>query len=298
MTGFLWSSSLTIIVGLLACWIICGKLPRRYHRLAYIFVAYLILIVVCAFAYSSLYQNDQNRFAFNADIIRARKREVIATGEVARLRLAKRIEALQQLRALLATWKDPVPVDTGVTDIVRLKTATYEFEFELTYLWTPSPNGRLYSTDPLHVYKPTDNAHWTEYVRLEGPSLSTYRTDEFRREIEKVAPPRSAKVYHDMVSAVIERLARQMPDQPGSAADSSESTDDEWTFFDFLYFSVITQTTVGYGDILPNKTEVRLVVMLQIILGLLLLGFVVTIVASELSGARNGAVQPSAGADD
>jgi hypothetical protein len=38
-----------------------------------------------------------------------------------------------------------------------------------------------------------------------------------------------------------------------------------WTFTDFLYFSTITQSTVGYGDILPNETNVRSVVICQIV---------------------------------
>lgn len=40
-----------------------------------------------------------------------------------------------------------------------------------------------------------------------------------------------------------------------------------WSFWDFLYFSAISQTTVGYGDILPNATSVRLFVVLQILVG-------------------------------
>jgi hypothetical protein len=42
---------------------------------------------------------------------------------------------------------------------------------------------------------------------------------------------------------------------------------DVWSFWDFFYFSTITQTTVGYGDILPNSTLIRMIVCLQIVLG-------------------------------
>ena len=38
-----------------------------------------------------------------------------------------------------------------------------------------------------------------------------------------------------------------------------------------FYFSAITQFTVGYGDILPNATSVRLVVVLQTFVAALLL---------------------------
>lgn len=40
---------------------------------------------------------------------------------------------------------------------------------------------------------------------------------------------------------------------------------------DFLYFSLITVTTVGYGDIVPAHTFVRLLVLLQVLFGLILL---------------------------
>ena len=35
------------------------------------------------------------------------------------------------------------------------------------------------------------------------------------------------------------------------------------TFFDRLYYSVITQTTLGTGDIFPASRKVRILAMLQ-----------------------------------
>jgi uncharacterized membrane protein len=51
-----------------------------------------------------------------------------------------------------------------------------------------------------------------------------------------------------------------------------------WGIFDFLYFSAITQTTVGYGDILPNSTGIRLLVVSQILLGYILLIVILNLV--------------------
>ena len=34
-------------------------------------------------------------------------------------------------------------------------------------------------------------------------------------------------------------------------------------YFDRLYFSVVTQTTLGYGDIFPASRKVRIITMLQ-----------------------------------
>jgi hypothetical protein len=48
--------------------------------------------------------------------------------------------------------------------------------------------------------------------------------------------------------------------------------------WDFLYFSIITQSTVGYGDILPNRTLIRIFVSLQILWGLVLLVVAINLV--------------------
>jgi len=44
---------------------------------------------------------------------------------------------------------------------------------------------------------------------------------------------------------------------------------------DFIYFSFITMTTLGYGDILPNSTFVRALVILEALLGIFMLVVVV-----------------------
>ena len=58
-----------------------------------------------------------------------------------------------------------------------------------------------------------------------------------------------------------------------------------WSFWDFLYFSGITLTTVGYGDILPNSTPVRMVVLSEVLMGLFLLGYMINVISIR-SGQR------------
>lgn len=45
-------------------------------------------------------------------------------------------------------------------------------------------------------------------------------------------------------------------------------------FSDFLYFSFVTGTTTGYGDILPNDSQSRNIVMVQIFITYILLGLI------------------------
>ncbi len=55
----------------------------------------------------------------------------------------------------------------------------------------------------------------------------------------------------------------------------------QWGYVDFVYFSAITQVTVGYGDILPNTTLVRILVILQSLVGVAMLVVVINLVLTE-----------------
>jgi voltage-gated potassium channel len=55
---------------------------------------------------------------------------------------------------------------------------------------------------------------------------------------------------------------------------------------DFLYFSAVTITTVGYGDILPNSVRVRRLVMYEALIGVILIGVCISCVFAALSSWR------------
>lgn len=50
---------------------------------------------------------------------------------------------------------------------------------------------------------------------------------------------------------------------------------------DFLYFSAVTITTLGYGDILPNNTIIRNLVMIEAMLGVIVSGLYVSLLSSK-----------------
>jgi voltage-gated potassium channel len=65
------------------------------------------------------------------------------------------------------------------------------------------------------------------------------------------------------------------------------------TFVDALYFSVVTLSTVGYGDITPEASLVRGLAMIEVIAGLLLLLFGFSeIMRTNDSGRRRGPPPP------
>jgi hypothetical protein len=53
-----------------------------------------------------------------------------------------------------------------------------------------------------------------------------------------------------------------------------------------LYFSVVTLTTLGYGDIVPVSSTARVVAMIEVTMGYLLLGGLLSIFANKM--ARRG----------
>lgn len=73
-----------------------------------------------------------------------------------------------------------------------------------------------------------------------------------------------------IVFACIYRILDRFTDTPQFTINAVPET---ISFADALYFSVITMSTVGYGDVLPVTDSVHVIVAIQIILGVLLLLF-------------------------
>lgn len=73
-----------------------------------------------------------------------------------------------------------------------------------------------------------------------------------------------------IVFACIYRILDRFTDTPQFTINAAPET---ISFADALYFSIITMSTVGYGDVLPVTDSVHVIVAIQIILGVLLLLF-------------------------
>lgn len=60
-----------------------------------------------------------------------------------------------------------------------------------------------------------------------------------------------------------------------------------WTWLDSLYFSVITLTTVGYGDFAPHTDAGKIFTIIYILVGLgILAGFVTLLAQRQQEGGR------------
>jgi hypothetical protein len=84
-----------------------------------------------------------------------------------------------------------------------------------------------------------------------------------------------------VVATLLDRFERERANLAAQLATMSEETSpDVWSYLDFLYFATISQTTVGYGDILPNSTTVRVLVIVQVLIAYGLLVVILNIVVT------------------
>jgi Ion channel len=56
-----------------------------------------------------------------------------------------------------------------------------------------------------------------------------------------------------------------------------------WSYWDSLYFTWITMTTVGYGDLTPSGTCGRVLASLDGLVGIILIGAVVWLITTSLT---------------
>jgi hypothetical protein len=61
----------------------------------------------------------------------------------------------------------------------------------------------------------------------------------------------------------------------------------DFYFLTLFYYTVVTFTTLGFGDIIPESSTAAICVTVEVILGYIMLGGLITIFASK-PGRRGG----------
>jgi hypothetical protein len=106
-------------------------------------------------------------------------------------------------------------------------------------------------------------------------SESTYRLFASTLLGKKYAIPETIQDFKSLIADYKSYLETEIDVIDVFLANQLYGSKKMWNWIDFLYFSTITQTTVGYGDILPNTPTVRLFVIIQCIASVFLVGFAV-----------------------
>jgi hypothetical protein len=64
---------------------------------------------------------------------------------------------------------------------------------------------------------------------------------------------------------------------------TGDKVDEPLTFWKSFYFSIVTFTTLGFGDVVADNTSARILVTLEVILGYIMLGGLISIFANKLA---------------
>ena len=64
---------------------------------------------------------------------------------------------------------------------------------------------------------------------------------------------------------------------------TGDQADEPLTFWKSFYFSIVTFTTLGFGDVVADNTSARILVTLEVIFGYIMLGGLISIFANKLA---------------
>lgn len=95
----------------------------------------------------------------------------------------------------------------------------------------------------------------------------------FRRMAELVSPAFAFFTFYSLIVIVFACVYRILDRFTGADQFFIQASERAITFPEALYFSIITLSTVGYGEIVPATDLVRVIVSIEIMLGVLLLLF-------------------------
>ena len=265
-----------------------GMRPRLIGSkvgLADICIAYFVSLGFFAQVYSMLYSARATNFAFVEDVRTGRRLDIVASERAQIADIQKLQSAIDQLATRLAAGAVDVRVSPADASFVDIQTPNYKFEFMFDPSWSGANGRRRFRAARVLVQDNTGNRVGSEFVAISGPDTSLRQrlpSKEWTAVVASYFPPRRPEQYREMLMPLQDRLQASLRALIEETSHPlNEPRPQEWHFIDFFYFSTITQTTVGYGDILPNSSLVRCTVIVQVLFGLLLVGFAISWVTSE-----------------
>jgi voltage-gated potassium channel len=279
----------------------------------FVFGLYVIIVVVFAFVYKSIHQANPNNFLISNSELSQNMKEQSLIDKQKSLSSAEselktkqaEIDSIKSIKEALNLFDKSITylvINNGIKPDSILYYSKHSFRLRLikensiSYLVMPTFENKIYQYKiyvnyrKLLYYFSDDDDNSPININLFITNLKTKKAIYFQQCLY-YSP--SHQKYIDIKTFygksilklsywIQERLSERekeyhyLEESKKEKAEQLEDVKHYLSFWDFLYFSTITQSSTGYGDILPNGRLVRMVVTLQIILGLFVLGIVIT----------------------
>jgi hypothetical protein len=235
-----------------------GQLSDHNTWLFLCFAIYLVLLFGFAVLYYIVYLRGTSSFIFASDI---RKTAVMDF----QTKTSARIQQIEAGTQIIRELGQSIKTNDDFLDAIKRASV-----FNLPCGWkcrvyrriVPTPRTKSVAiVGGVTVYT-KDDLHWFDIPLTGLIDMATMMEPDWTMRL----------------AGAEERLKGEMNDLVQRLQSIASPHPDIWSFWDFLYFSTITQTTVGYGDILPNSTVVRMIVVCQILFGYLVIAIAINLV--------------------
>lgn len=206
------------------------------------YIAFVVLVFIFALIYHEIYKRDNGSFTIQSEVDSTQKKRMLQGKEG----LSKKLRVLNEVYNEITN-----------KDLVYQKTSSRAFRLSSGHSFTVAQTVNGLTSEEIAAYTITvhlktnkNESYGFETVMFcENPPVSV------PREIFPDKPSDSIFLF----KTIMQQIGREL------------NTLKAWNYIDFLYFSVITQTTIGFGDIIPNNTRVRTFVIVQALLSSLIL---------------------------
>lgn len=245
-----------------------GRSSSYRFRAGVVIFGYFLAMITFAWIYLVIYQFDPDSFHTTASAVELRRAEENLAQNLPRSSVLeaklKDLDALRQnptavLRAAQASTamaRNPLSDETG-SSRVKFTTVSPEREIMFGHAWHAAKEP--YHVDVL-IVRGDGGQHYLNDVEstMYGPERD-YRVVGLLEAKDEKAIQKLLEDWHSRVKQEFDSLEREI--------EQNRLGKSQRSFFDFCYFSTVTITTMGYGDIVPNSWWARLFVMTEVFFG-------------------------------
>jgi Ion channel len=238
-------------------------------RVAALGAVYLCKIIFFAALHFSIFTIIPSSYVFSSDVIRARSALDLSTANTG---LDENAMARAVVRPLL---QRPDEVFRGLRDRGSYRLAP-DAGIEDRSTTVGMPPGGFEIVHDLYITSKKRASCLSCTGRPDA--LTTAAMEVLYRDT-----PRGFSLALEQLSAALDKEATDL----SARVSDLKALRPTWTNLDFIYFSTTTETTVGYGDIIPTSAASRMAVMFQVTSGLFFLGFGLSFLWSDENAATS-----------